>query len=127
MRASTRSALIISMLLAVALSPSAALAASCEAPEEPAFSRAAANDGVVGGELWKSDGTEGGTVLVADIAKGPASAAGLALFPGRVVGDSLVVRADDGVHGSEYWTTDGTAVGTMLLADLWPGPTGSTG
>lgn len=48
MRAPTRSALIISMLLAVALSPSPALAASCEAPEEPAFSRAAANEGVVG-------------------------------------------------------------------------------
>ncbi len=48
MRASTRSALVIPVLVAVVLSPTSALAASCEPPEEPAFSRAAAKQGVVG-------------------------------------------------------------------------------
>ncbi len=34
-----------------------------------------AHDGVHGKELWKSDGTAAGTVLVKDITPGPASAA----------------------------------------------------
>ena len=33
----------------------------------------------------------------------------------------LVFVADDGFNGRELWTTDGTARGTNLLADLWPG------
>lgn len=31
--------------------------------------------------------------------------------------------ADDGVHGTEPWWTDGTAAGTHMIADLHPGPT----
>src|SRR4051812_29222041 len=33
----------------------------------------------------------------------------------------LVFVADDGFNGRGLWTTDGTARGTDLLADLWPG------
>ncbi len=29
--------------------------------------------------------------------------------------------ADDGVHGREFWITDGSAAGTRLVADIWPG------
>jgi ELWxxDGT repeat protein len=35
--------------------------------------------------------------------------------------------ADDGVHGREPWVTDGTAAGTRLLADVFPGPATSVG
>lgn len=36
--------------------------------------------------------------------------------------DKLFFRVDDGIHGQELWATDGTAVGTALVKDLWPGP-----
>jgi len=39
-------------------------------------------------------------------------------------GDRLFFRADDGTHGTELWTTDGTAGGTSLVLDIHP--TGSS-
>jgi len=59
---------------------------------------------------------------VADIAPGAASSSpnGLAVFNA-----ALYFAADDTVHGSELWTSNGTAKGTTLLADLVPGATGS--
>ncbi len=38
-----------------------------------------------------------------------------------ILGDTLLIDADDGVHGREPWITDGTAAGTYLLADLHRG------
>ena len=34
----------------------------------------------------------------------------------------LVFAADDGIHGIEWWTTDGTPEGTHILIDAMPGP-----
>lgn len=41
------------------------------------------------------------------------------------VGDRLFFFADDGWHGREVWTSDGTAAGTYLVKDIWPGSDGS--
>src|SRR4051794_7165503 len=38
-----------------------------------------------------------------------------------VAGGYLFFTATDGVHGRELWRSDGTADGTMMLADLSPG------
>ena len=38
----------------------------------------------------------------------------------------VLFEANDGVHGFELWTTDGTESGTRLVTDIRPGPT-STG
>ncbi len=75
-----------------------------------------------GGELWRTDGTTAGTVLVDDINPGPASSriSGLTAAGGR-----LYFAADDGEHGIELWTSDGTAAGTLRLSDLAPGPLSS--
>ncbi|WP_116125446.1 ELWxxDGT repeat protein [Lewinella sp. IMCC34183] len=37
------------------------------------------------------------------------------------VGEHVYFAANDGVHGTELWRTDGTAAGTALVADLRPG------
>lgn len=78
-----------------------------------------ASDGVSGRELWKSDGTAAGTVLVRDVLPGPESG----LFFGLVrAGGFLYFTGQDIEHGSELWKTDGTAAGTALVKDVNPGP-----
>lgn len=71
-----------------------------------------------GQELWKTDGTEAGTVLVKDIVPGPNSAIG---GPFYVLGNTLYFNANEGVHGWELWKSDGTEAGTSLVADITPG------
>jgi ELWxxDGT repeat protein len=78
----------------------------------------AANDGARGAELWRSDGTAAGTMLVKDIFPGPSGSVPSGLVS---VGDKLFLIANDGTHGQELWVSDGTDVGTMLLADIAPG------
>ncbi|MDB5281526.1 MAG: hypothetical protein JWO06_601 [Bacteroidota bacterium] len=78
-----------------------------------------ANDQDHGFELWRSDGSEGGTYMVKDI------------FPGKVsscvdlnlvkAGNYLYFAGNDGNHGTELWKTDGTDSGTVMLKDLNPG------
>ena len=82
----------------------------------------AADDKVHGFELWKSDGTAEGTVMIKDIAPG-ADASSPSNFV--VAGDHLFFVANDQVHGQELWVTDGTEGGTHMVADLVPGAVSS--
>jgi ELWxxDGT repeat protein len=74
----------------------------------------AANDGVSGFELWQSDGTETGTVLVRDIRSGAASSAPQQLI---ALGNQVVFLANDGLTDLDPWKSDGTAAGTVKIAD----------
>jgi ELWxxDGT repeat protein len=75
-----------------------------------------------GNELWKSDGTAAGSVMVADIRPGSGSSNPSILTN---VGGTLFFTADDGLHGSELWKSDGTTAGTALINDINVGNTGS--
>src|SRR6516162_3732493 len=77
----------------------------------------AANDGVHGTELWKSDGTAAGTSLVKDINPG---SAGSYPYDFVKVNGTLFFAANDGTHGKELWKSDGTAAGTGMVADINP-------
>ena len=116
-----------------------------------------------GRELWKSDGTAAGTVLVKDIDPGGQLGsypsipderqrhavllgqrrharrraveerrhrgrhrAGQGRRPGHPsnltnVNGTLFFAANDGTNGRELWKSDGTAAGTALVKDIYPG------
>src|SRR5262249_2876433 len=69
-------------------------------------------------ELWKTDGTDAGTLRVKDINSEGSS------YPGLIaaVGGLVFFVADDGISGRELWRSDGTPEGTFQLADVNPGP-----
>ncbi len=79
-----------------------------------------ANDGIHGIELWKSDGTEAGTLLVKDIRPGSSYGYPVGSNPGQLtkVQGTLFFTANDGVHGTELWKSDGTPEGTVPIKDI---------
>jgi len=82
-----------------------------------------ASDGVNGTELWRTDGTAGGTVLLKDINPGSASSS-----PSHFINinGTVYFRANNGVNGIELWKTDGTTAGTVMVKDIYPGATSSS-
>jgi ELWxxDGT repeat protein len=92
----------------------------------------AADDGTNGVELWRSDGTAGGTSLVEDAIPGgginPGSGGADGSFPDDLanVNGTVFFAADDGTNGTEPWTSDGTPSGTKMVKDGIPGSNGSS-
>jgi ELWxxDGT repeat protein len=78
----------------------------------------AADDGLHGEELWVTDGTEAGTVMIADLYPGSYPSAPRQL---TTAGDRVFFVAEHPLLGRELWESDGTAAGTRVLADLVPG------
>ena len=86
-----------------------------------------AEDAEHGAELWVSDGTTNGTVMVKDIFEGtytndygtyPTSSNPSSLVN---VDGTLFFTAYDEVNGRELWKSDGTADGTVLVKDVFAG------
>jgi ELWxxDGT repeat protein len=82
-----------------------------------------ANDGVHGNELFVSDGTAEGTQLLVDLYPGENNYGSNSSYASSLTefDDKLYFTANDGVHGNELFVSDGTAEGTQLLVDLYPG------
>jgi ELWxxDGT repeat protein len=82
-----------------------------------------ADDGVHGVEPWTSDGTAAGTVMVADIAPGSASA-----FTNTenawltTAGNKMMFNATDGITGQEPWAVSGLP--KMMAGNELPVPSG---
>lgn len=77
-----------------------------------------ATDSTHGCELWKSDGTESGTIMLADLnPEGDAMARELTIVNGR-----LLFGARTSGEGSEpgirLWATDGSAEGTSVVSEV---------
>lgn len=78
----------------------------------------AADNGINGRELWRSDGTSAGTTLVSDL-----NPAAVASNPADLVisNNLLFFTADNGTNGRELFRSNGTAAGTTLVTDLKQG------
>jgi len=79
-----------------------------------AFLLAGTMAGPLPGQAW----------LVRDIGVNPDPSSGSEPSNFVAAADHACFVADDGMHGSELWCSDGTADGTSLMADLFPGPVG---
>ncbi|WP_342190409.1 hypothetical protein Pla52nx_003010 [Stieleria varia] len=74
----------------------------------------AADDGISGTELWRSDGTAEGTVRIVDILPGLDGSAPSEL---TVVGNEVFFTALDELDEVDLWKTDGTESGTVKVYD----------
>lgn len=86
-----------------------------------------ATDGINGSELWESDGTFNGTIMIKDIY--PGSASGVMITGGgstfSIYNNKMYFRANDGINGNELWMSDGTSDGTLMVKDIQPGSSSS--
>jgi ELWxxDGT repeat protein len=73
-----------------------------------------ANDGLHGYEVWKTDGTAGGTTLVADVYPGAGSSNPQSAV---VAGSDVFFVANDGTASSRLVVSDGTPAGTYSVTD----------
>ncbi|MDP2176318.1 MAG: hypothetical protein Q8K70_10460 [Bacteroidota bacterium] len=81
-----------------------------------------ADDGINGEELWKTDGTEQGTLMVKNI-----GFEHFRSFPKELtdVNGTLFFTANDEKHGYELWKSNGTDLGTVLVKDINKGKSSS--
>ena len=76
-----------------------------------------AQDPIYGRELWKTDGTSSGTVMVRDF--NPGSAYGLESDGSlTMINNTLYFSASDGINGYELWKSDGTSNGSVMIKDI---------
>jgi ELWxxDGT repeat protein len=69
-------------------------------------------------ELWRTDGTSRGTVLLKDINPGRASSDPLDLTYIKET-RTWYFTADNGRNGRELWKSNGTAGGTVMVRDIF--------
>ncbi|HSN60697.1 MAG TPA: hypothetical protein VLR49_07170, partial [Ferruginibacter sp.] len=93
-----------------------------------------ATDATHGNEIWKTDGTLPGTVLLKDINVGLGSSTSVSIefLPGfsvtypvffsfHIFNNRAYFNAYDGTGNGQIWGTDGSTLNTTLLKDIIPG------
>lgn len=82
-----------------------------------------ANNGVNGNELWVTDGSAEGTMMLKDQAAG--TTGGVNMIIGKA-GTNILYSGHDGSYNSRIWISDGTEAGTKLFKDNLPSGIGTT-
>ena len=80
-------------------------------------------DGTFSVELWKSNGSTAGTILVKSFGTGGLKSTAQELTD---VSGTLFFKAFDTNSGFELWKSDGSTTGTVLVKDIRPGPNSSS-
>ncbi len=88
-----------------------------------------ATDATHGEEIWRTDGTPGGTAIISDINPGTDSSTyikytgfSFSIFQSfHVFNNRAFFRANDGSGTGQVWSTNGTAGNATLLKDVAPG------
>lgn len=83
-----------------------------------------ADNGINGIELWKTDGTPEGTVMIKDIRPG---SSGSGVINITDLNGTIYFEGYDGVNGWELWKTDGTEAGTIMIKNINPSGDGLSG
>ncbi|HIP28354.1 MAG TPA: hypothetical protein EYG82_04185 [Sulfurovum sp.] len=73
---------------------------------------------LAGHQLWKTDGTVEGTVLVKGITSGTKSSSPTSIVK---MNEGYYFVAKDSLHGQEIWKSDGTEAGTVMVKDITQG------
>jgi len=76
-----------------------------------------------GRELWKSDGSDAGTIQIVDLNPGSQNSFVNANF--CITDNTMYFSANNGEKGFELWKTDGSEHGTVLVKDINSGVEGS--
>lgn len=74
-------------------------------------------------ELWKTDGTAAGTMMIKDIRTGAPNGfpINFGVLNGKLMFNATTGTTQDGATGAELWTSDGTEAGSTLVKDINPG------
>lgn len=72
-------------------------------------------------QLWKTDGTDAGTVMLKDFG----ASGGFGPREMMVLGSQVFFSGGTAAGGRELWKTDGTAAGTVQVMDIRPGTASS--
>jgi ELWxxDGT repeat protein len=82
-----------------------------------------AGDSVHGRELWRTDGTAAGTILLQDIEPGAGDGG---MYAPYVWHGQVFFEGNQLQYGKELWRSDGSVSGTMMLGDIRSGSFGSS-
>jgi ELWxxDGT repeat protein len=91
------------------------------------FFKADSKDQEFGEELWVTDGTETGTIMLKDINTSVvneltgATAGAQIDWMTNFYNEKVFFKAYSIDHGAEPWVSDGTPEGTYMIKDMWPG------